>query len=271
MSISTGSRRSVAWPSAAGTLAPVPDGGLPPSMAGRMTLIMEAFDARDVRLLLDEIATRTSLPRSTTHRILDQLVQLGWLEHTPEGYGMGWRSLQFCGLDDGHSRIRAEAAPLLHTLAMRTGMVVHLAVLKGPSIHYLDKVGGRAAAAVPSRVGGSAPAHATALGKSMLAWMTPEQLDELFKNGLHPHTGRTISDPQSLYAELHRIRQRGGLAYEAGESYEGIACVGAAIRGRRSKPVASISLVGRSGDPLERMAPLVIDAARQVSAALFPC
>ncbi|MDN3480904.1 IclR family transcriptional regulator [Arthrobacter sp. APC 3897] len=269
MTISMTSPKTVAWPPATGTLAPVPDGGLPPSMAARMTLIMEAFDARDVRLLLDEIATRTCLPRSTTHRILDQMVQLGWLEHTPEGYGMGWRSLQFCGLNDSHTRIRAEAAPLLHSLAMRTGMVVHLAVLKGASIHYLDKIGGRTATSVPSRVGGNAPAHATALGKSMLAWMSPEQLDELFKNGLHPHTGRTISDPQSLYAELHRIRQRGGLAYEAGESYEGISCVGAAIRSRR-KPVASISLVGGSQDPLERMAPLVMDAVRRVSAALFP-
>lgn len=235
-----------------------------------MTLIMEAFESRTVRLLLDEIATRTRLPRSTTHRILDQLVQLGWLEHTPDGYGMGWRSLQFSALDDGHSRIRAEAAPLLHSLQMRTGMVVHLAVLKGPNIHYLDKVGGRSATSVPSRVGGSAPAHATALGKALLAWLNPETVDDLYKNGLPQQTGKTISDSRILYAELHRIRQRGGLAFESGESYEGIACVAAAIRSKR-RPVASISLVGTCRDSGERVAPLVLEAARQASAALFPC
>ncbi len=60
-----------------------------------------------------------------------------------------------------------------------------------------------------------------------------------------------------------------GMAYESGESFEGIACVAAAIRSRR-EPVASISPVGRSLEPVERMAPLVISAARQVSAALFP-
>ena len=249
---------------------PAPASSPPPAMAARMTLIMEAFESRTVRLLLDEIATRTRLPRSTTHRILDQLVQLGWLEHTPDGYGMGWRSLQFSGLDDGNSRIRAEAAPLLHSLQIRTGMVVHLAVLKGSNVYYLDKVGGRSATSVPSRVGGIAPAHATALGKSMLAWMNPEQVDELFKNGLPSHTGQTISDSRTLYAELHRIRQRGGLAFESAESYEGIACVAAAIRSRR-KPVASISLVGTCSDPIERVAPLVIDAARSISEALFPC
>lgn len=235
-----------------------------------MTLIMEVFDSRAVRLLLDEIASRTRLPRSTTHRILDQLVQLGWLEHTPDGYGMGWRSLQFGGLDNGNNRIRAEAAPLLHNLQMRTGMVVHLAVLNGTNIHYLDKAGGRNATSVPSRVGGSAPAHATALGKAMLAWISPEQLDEMFKRGLPPNTPRTIQDVPTLYAELNRIRQRGGLAYESGESYEGIACVAAAIRSRR-EPVASISLVGTTRDPIERVAPLVLEAARRVSEALFSC
>ncbi|WP_104104306.1 IclR family transcriptional regulator [Arthrobacter sp. 08Y14] len=251
----------VAWP-------PAPSGP-PPAMAARMTLIMEVFDSRSVRLLLDEIASRTRLPRSTTHRILDQLVQLGWLEHTPDGYGMGWRSLQFGGLDNGNSRIRAEAAPLLHSLQIRTGMVVHLAVLNGTNIHYLDKAGGRSATSVPSRVGGNAPAHATALGKSMLAWINPEQLDEMFRHGLSANTPRTIRDVPALYAELNRIRQRGGLAYESGESYEGISCVAAAIRNRR-EPVASISLVGTAGDPIERVAPLVLDAARRVSAALFP-
>lgn len=244
-------------------------GGAPPSMVARMTLIMEAFQPRNVKLLLDEIAARAHLPRSTTHRILDQLAQMGWLEHTPEGYGMGWRSLRYSGLDNGHSQLRAEAAPLLHSLSVRTGMVAHLAVMDGANVHYLDKIGGPSAVSVPSRVGGSAPAHATALGKAMLAWMNPETVDELFRDGLSPATPLTIADQAALYAELHRVRQRGGIAYEMGESFAGIGCVAAAVRSRR-EPVASISLVGRAGDPLERVAPMVLHVARQVSAALYP-
>lgn len=240
----------------------------PISMAARMTLIMEAFEPFSVRLLLDEITQRTQLPRSTTHRILDQLVQFGWLDHTSEGYGMGWRTMKYRSHDSVTSRIRAEAAPLLHDLQVRTGMVVHLAVLDGAEIRYLDKLGGRSAVTIPSRVGGSNLAHATALGKSMLAWMDPEELDELFEDGLPQTTRNTINDTQMLYAELSRVRRRGGLAYESGESFEGVACVAAAIRGRR-EPLASISLVGRAQDPLERLAPLVLEAARQVSEALL--
>lgn len=240
----------------------------PPSMAARMTLIMEAFEPFNAKLLLDEITERTKLPRSTTHRILDQLVQFGWVEHTPDGYGMGWRTMKYRSHDSVNGRIRAEAAPLLHDLQMRTGMVVHLAVLDGANIHYLDKLGGRSAVTVPSRVGGSNSAHGTALGKSMLAWMDPEELDELYRDGLPQTTRNTIKDPQMLYAELSRIRRRGGLAYESGESFDGVACVAASIRGRQG-PLASISLVGKAQDPLERMAPLVLEAARQVSDALL--
>lgn len=246
-----------------------PAGGPPPSMVARMTLIMEAFQPRSVALMLDEIAARAHLPRSTTHRILDQLVQMGWLEHTPDGYCMGWRSLRYTGLDNGNSQIRAEAAPVLHSLQVRTGMVVHLAVLDGTNVHYLDKIGGPSAVNIPSRVGGSAPAHATALGKAILAWLNPEKVDALFSAGLPAVTSRTIGDLSALYAELNRIRQRGGVAYESGESFDGIGCVAAAIRGRGG-PAASISLVGRATDPLERLAPLVLGAARQVSAALNP-
>ena len=54
---------------------------LPPSMVERMTLILEAFDSPTRRLTLEQVSQRTTLPRSTAHRILDQLVRLDWLEH----------------------------------------------------------------------------------------------------------------------------------------------------------------------------------------------
>lgn len=238
-----------------------------PSMVSRMTMIMEAFEPQDARLLLDEITIRAGLPRSTTHRILDQLVQIGWLEHTPDGYGMGWRSLKYRNNDSISSRIRTEAAPLLHDLHIRTGKVVHLAVLEGANIRYLDKLGGANATAVPSRVGGINPAHTTALGKSMLAWMDPEDLDEIFPNGVGQKTGKTLNDSTLLYSELARIRRRGGLAYETGESYAGITCVASAIKIRRN-PVAALSLVGRGRDAMELLAPLVQQAARRISESL---
>lgn len=257
---------------ALGVTSEVLDGGrhqLPPSMVERMTLILDAFDGSSSRLALEDVARRTQLPRSTVHRILDQLVRLRWLERTAIGYGLGQRALGFSDRDGSYAEIRAVAAPLLHELTMKTGMVVHLAVLDGTEVYYLDKVGGRFASAVPSRVGGRAPAQSTALGKAMLAWLEPERVDARFAGSVGGPTDPTPPDLNVLHRELDRIRRRHGLAFERGECVPNIGCVAAAVRGPQG-PVASISLVGDGRAPLEKMAPLVIAAARNASRGLFP-
>lgn len=243
---------------------------LPLSMVERMTLILDAFSGPSARLTLEEVARTTHLPRSTAHRILDQLVKLSWLDRTSFGYCLGRRALELSGKADvGDGALRAAAAPELHRLLLKTGMVVHLAVLDGEQVHYLDKVGGRFAAAVPSRVGGRAPAHCTALGRAMLAWLEPEQVDESVGSSMTRPNPRTIGDLSALHQELGRIRSRGGLAFERGELVPSIACVAAAVRGPE-RPVGAISLVGDARAALERVAPLVVDAARRVSLELFP-
>lgn len=241
---------------------------LPASMVERMTLILDAFEGRSVRLTLEDVARTTHLPRSTAHRILDQLVRLEWLEHSALGYALGRRALGLGGQANAHGELRGAAAPLLHDLQLRTGMVVHLAVLEGAEIYYLDKVGGRFAASVPSRVASRAPAHSTALGKAMLAWLEPEAVDELLGSRIGRLTNRTIGNLDTLHQELNRIRQRRGLAFERGECVPSISCAAAAIRGPEG-PLGSISLVGDLQTSLEKVAPLVVDVTRQVSAMLY--
>jgi DNA-binding IclR family transcriptional regulator len=243
--------------------------GLPPSMVERMTLIMDAFAGVRTQLSLEEVARATRLPRSTAHRILDQLVRLDWLCHSAAGYRLGRRALELGGGDGGHGRIREAAAPLLHDLQLRTGLVVHLAVLAGPDVLYLDKAGGRAALTVPTRVGGRVPAHATAPGKAILAWLAPEQAEAVSGAGLTRLTSSTITGMGALHRELGQVRQHRGLAFEHGECFPGVCAVAAAVRGPDG-PVAAIGLAARDRAPLERAAPLVAAAARQVSSAVFP-
>ncbi|MFF3571622.1 IclR family transcriptional regulator [Nocardia jiangxiensis] len=242
---------------------------LPPSMVERMTLILDAIDGPDSRLTLQEVARRTHLPRSTVHRILDQLVRLGWVDHLDLGYCLGRRARRLGGSDNRHGLIRAAAAPLLHELHMQTGLVVHLAVLERDESVYLDKMGGRLATTLPSRVGGRVPAHTTAGGKAMLAWIDPEQVDRLCGRHLVGSTDRTITELPLLHQDLNRIRQRHGIAYERGEAVSGIGCVGVAVRGPDG-PVAAVSLCGDVRSVrLERIAPLVLTAARAVTDALY--
>lgn len=246
-----------------------PRGKVPTSMMERVTLILDTFDGRSSRRTLEDVAGLTQLPRSTAHRILLQLVRLGWLEHTPTGYALGRRVLGLADPGDGHGEIREAAAPLLHSLQLRTGLVVHLAVPDGAEVRYLDKLGGTLATAVPSRVGGRAPVHSTALGKAMLAWLEPEEVDSVLRDRIGRTTARTIVELGMLHQELHRIRGHGGLAFERGECFPGIACVAAAVRGQEG-PLAAISVVGDLDTALEQIAPLVAGAAARVSRALSP-
>lgn len=243
--------------------------GLPPSMVERMTLILDAFPGRSSRLTLEDVARVTHLPRSTAHRILDQLVKLNWLEHSTFGYSLGRRALQLGGGVDDTAELRTAASPLLHSLMLRTGLTVHLAVLDEGRVRYLDKLGSRFATTVPSRVGGHASAHCTALGKAMLAWLPAEEVDERIGPMIDQRTGRTIADLEALHHELNRVRSRGGLAVERGECFENISCVAAAVHSPEG-PIGAISLVGDADTPLERVAPVVLDAARQVSLELYP-
>jgi len=235
---------------------------LPQSMVERMTLIMETFETQATRLTLEQIAQATSLPRSTAHRILDQLVHLDWLVRVSPGYSLGPRALGLGQLQggDGHMDIRAAAAPFLHQLNVRTGMVVHLAVLDGSDIYYLDKLGGRLAAAVPSRIGGRIPAHRTALGKAILSWLPAEIVEEIVNDSEVPMA--------QLHLEMSRIRARNGLVLDRGVFSNSISCAGIAIRGPEG-PVAAISLVGDASAPLELVAPLVVEASREISSELF--
>lgn len=240
----------------------------PPSMVERMTLILDAFEGRTSRLTLEEVACRTHLPRSTVHRILDQLVRLNWVDHASFGYCLGRRAMGLGGGDNGRGQIRAAAAPLLHELHMQTGMVVHLSVLDGADSLYLDKIGGRIATRLPSRVGGRMAAYATAGGKAMLAWIDPEEVDNLYEPRLERRTDRTITELSTLHQELNRIRQRRGLAFEHGESVTGFGCAGIAIRGAEG-PVAGLSLCTETRTTqIERAAPLMVDAAREITRTL---
>ena len=253
-------------PATSGTQA-----ALPPSMVERMTLILDLFTGPDVRRSLEEIARTTGLPRSTAHRILDQLVRLTWLEHTGSGYQLGQRSLGLGGRGNMHDDLRNAASPHLHELLLRTGAVIHLAALDGAQVRYLDKLGGRFASNVPSRVGGTAPAHCTALGKAMLAYLEPEDVDQLVGDRPAARTSATIAGLDGLHRELTRIRSRSGLALERGEYVPDIACVAAAVRGPRG-PVGAISVVAAAGAgaSLERVGPLVLSAVRQIADDLYP-
>ncbi|GAB4584124.1 IclR family transcriptional regulator [Nocardia sp. IFM 10818] len=247
-----------------------PSAEVPVSMIERMTLILDAFDASTPTLTLLGLVERTGLPRSTVHRILDQMIKLRWLAHTSGGYRLGMRALELGGLTADHNEIRDAVSPLLHELSQRTGMVGHLAVLDGRDVVYLDKAGGRFAASLPTRLGGRMPAHATGVGKAMLACLEPNIAEAALRARLPRLTPRTICEPEALARELQQIRMRQGVAIDREEAVVGIACVAAPLRGRGTAP-AALSLSGRAdGMSFDRLARVVLEVAHEAGRTLFP-
>ncbi|MCV7259369.1 IclR family transcriptional regulator [Rhodococcus jostii RHA1] [Mycobacterium shimoidei] len=214
----------------------------PSAVIDRVSLVLDAFDGPG-RLTLAQIVRRTGLPRSSAHRMLERLVQLRWLRRSGRDYELGMRLVELGSLAVHQDRLHRAAVPLLHDLHRATGLVVHLAVLDGADVVYLEKIGDRMAAAIPSRVGGRQPAHCTALGKALLAYRDNVDAIDLASR----KTRYSISSPAHLAAELAKVRAH-GVAFDREESLPGFGCVAASI-GDPTKAVAAVSVCG----PMSKM------------------
>jgi DNA-binding IclR family transcriptional regulator len=140
-------------------------------------------------------------------------------------------------------RLVRAAAPLLGELHRATGLVVHLAVLDGPDVVYLDKIGDPMSAGLPTRVGGRQPAHCTAVGKAILAYCDQDAEVDLRVR----KTKFSICSSSQLAVELAKVRAH-GVAFEREESLLGFGCVAAPI-GNPGEAVAAVSVCG----PMNRM------------------
>ena len=160
------------------TLSPTPTAGL-----DRAALLLDAFDGPG-RLTLAQIVRRTGLPRSSAHRMLERLVQLRWLRREGRDYELGMRLFELGSLAVHQDRLHRAALPFLHELHRLTGHAVHLAVLEGIDVVYLEKSAGRFGVGLPSRVGGRQPAHCTSVGKVLLAHSPESVVNRVVEAGL---------------------------------------------------------------------------------------
>lgn len=213
----------------------------PNSVLARAGTILDAFDGTSPVLSLSELAARTGLPKSTVHRFAEQLLELGWFERATGGYRVGMRLFEVGGLADRRNRLRDKAVSHLHALSAATQCAAHLGVLDAGQVVYLEKLPVRGLT-LPTRDGGRMPAHCTALGKVMLAFAGPREVEAVIASGLEPRTPATIVDADGLRAELEAVRRR-GVAYDREEACPGVACVAAPIRGS-GRAIGAVSATG---------------------------
>ena len=149
------------------------DACTPSAVIDRISLVLDAFDGPG-RLSLAQVVRRTGLPRSSAHRMLERLVQLRWLRRHGRDYELGMRLVELGSLAVHQDRLHTAAqAAHLHELHRATGFVVHLAVLDGTDVVYLEKIAG---ALVPRfRLASAAGNPRTAPRSARPYWHFPTQ------------------------------------------------------------------------------------------------
>ena len=123
----------------------------------------------------------------------------------------------------GSLNVREQARPVMEELAAELGETVHLGVLEGNQVRYVDGVESERALRVVARTGTLVPAHCTSLGKALLAQMTDEQVAELYPTSAEPfaaRTDRSITTQAKLMKEIAKARAR-GYAVNAGRDRGG--------------------------------------------------
>jgi IclR family transcriptional regulator, acetate operon repressor len=235
----------------------------PLSMLARVFAILDTFKTGEPQMSLAELTVRTRIPKPSLYRITRDLVEAGILERCPGGFCLGIKVFELGELVNSPRQLRDAALPYLEELYEITHEVVNLGVLSGTDVLYYAKIAGHKGMVLPTRVGGRWPAHATALGKVMLAFAPQHNLRRVLASGLEQMTPYTITDPRRLLRQLEDVR-REGVAYDLEESKLGVVCVAAPVfvDGRLS---AALSVSG----PSLRQGPKRWESAlRRVSASI---
>ena len=215
---------------------------------------VEALGRPPGRHTLAEVAVATELNRATARRVLATLVSLGYCELSGRYYSLRPRAL---GL--GMSYLSTlpfwgHAQAVLEDLRNELGESCALAVLDGTEIVYILRAPARRILAGNLGIGSRLPAHLVSLGRVLLAGQTQASLDAyLTAADLTKRTDRTISDPETLRAELAKVAQS-GFAWVDGELDPAICGLAVPVRDGKGRLLAAISVNTISGSLTEAVA-----------------
>ncbi len=200
----------------------------PPSILAKAFDVLQAFNSTDRVMTLSELSRATGLSKSTVHRLLARLVDLGAIEHHRNAYKLGLGLLKL-GATTPAGAMRDEAMPFLAALHRWSGHTVHFGVLRQSEVVYLDKLSSpKCPLTTLTGVGTRLPAHCTAIGKALLAFEDLDQLAGDLSAVLPGLTQHSIRSAETLLAQLWQVKET-GLSRERDESQAGVACVAAPI------------------------------------------
>jgi IclR family transcriptional regulator, KDG regulon repressor len=248
-----------------GRVRPASDRGKLDSVRNAARLLKQ-FSYRERELGVSELARRLGLGKSTAHRLVATLAAEHLLEQNRETgkYRLGLAIYDLGASVSAHFALHEAALPSMAQLRNTTGETVHLAVLDGREVVYIDRLDSPDSVRFFLEVGRRMWAHCTATGKVLLAHVPEDRLDRLLAGWeLKDRTPHSITDHHLLREELREVRRR-GWAHNRQESEVGHLSVGAPVRNAMGDVVAAMSVAGpvRRMDPaLDRITMELLEAA----------
>lgn len=236
--------------------------------------VLKEFSHTDRELGVTELAGRLGLGTSTVHRLLSTLAAERLLERGRSAgrYRLGLAVYELGSSVGSHFDLHEAALPVMASLRHSTMETVHVAVLDGLEVVFVERLESPRTIRIFSRVGTRQPAHCTSTGKVLLASLPAEVLIGRLA-GWHPArlTPYTITDPDRLVSMLAMVAEQ-GWAENAQESELGLSSVGAPIRDADRSVIAALSIAWPTNRAetasLRRHTSLVVDAAKVISRRL---
>jgi IclR family pca regulon transcriptional regulator len=233
--------------------------------------VIQVFSREHPALTLSDVARLTGLTRATCRRILLTLEKLGHVRSdgrnfslTPRVLTLGWAYLASLNLSE-------LAQPLMEDLVERTKESCSAATLDPPDIVYVARVPTRRIMTIALGVGARLPAHATSMGRVLLAALPDDELEQfLAETPLEPLTERTITDPGELRAAIAEVREQGWALVDQ-ELETGLRSVAAPINRPPCGTIAAINVSAAAHRvSIEefhgRILPALLETAEQISA-----
>lgn len=224
--------------------APKERGGIQ-SLERAFAILEEVARSRD-GINLAELSKAVGLHTSTAFHLVKTMVQLGYVSQMRDSkrYRIGSRLFMLAAGALEENTLLAIATPALETLTQETGEAAHFAVRSGHEIVVVARTASSGLLQVVDRSGAQRPAHATALGKVLLAALGDAQVREFLRAApLRKFTGKTIVEREALFRELEEVRRK-GLAYDDGEYDAEIRCVASPVHDFAGRVVGAVGISG---------------------------
>lgn len=246
--------------------------GLVQALDRGLTLLRELANARSITL--SDLAIRTDMPPSSTHRILTTLQKHGYVEfdETRQEWMIGIEAFRIGNTYLARTNLVEAARKTLRLLMEETGETANLGIADNGDVVFVDQVETHNPIRAFFRPGTRGHMHSSGIGKALLSDMPRREVEKIFQmKGQPEFTRKTLTSTADLFSDLEATRKR-GWSIDDEERYSGMRCVASTIYNSFGEPVAGISVSGPTvrfpEHVVSELGPKVKQAADEVTNAI---